>query len=143
MPILSACNDLRALTELDSSNRHLFATLGGIRRIVDFLSPMGPHAPYATHIARTIPCVMDPEARRLFHEYASGVDGDGEVRYRYLLALLLSPDPDDREHACMAIASVSQESSANRNALFDHGISQQVACMHPPNMASPQMWRVP
>ena len=69
---------------------------------------------------------MDAEARSLFHEYASDQDREREVRYRYLLSLLLSSDPDDREHACLAIASVAQDSPPNRAAFFQHGISSQV-----------------
>mmetsp|Transcript_8106 Transcript_8106/g.20105 ORF Transcript_8106/g.20105 Transcript_8106/m.20105 type:complete len:1749 (-) Transcript_8106:113-5359(-) len=126
LPVLSACNDLRALTELDPANRTLFQSLGGIRRMIDYLNPTGPQAPYATHVARTLPCVMDADARIIFHEYASGSDFDGQVRFKYLLTLLLSSDPDDKEHACLAIAAVAQESISNRSAFFEHGISSQV-----------------
>ena len=48
--------------------------LGGVARLVEYMRPRGQNAPYATVIARTLPCVMDAEGRRLFHEAASGVD---------------------------------------------------------------------
>ena len=54
------------------------------------------------------------EGRRLFHEYASEADSDGEVRYTYLLKLLQSADPDDKENACLAIASAAQDSEPTR-----------------------------
>lgn len=123
LPVLSACNDLRALTELEPANKALFQSLNGIRRMIDYLKPTGPHAPYATHVARTLPCVMDADARKMFHDYARQYDRDGQIRYEYLLALLMSSDPDDREHACLAIASVAQDSPTNVAALFQHGIS--------------------
>eukprot|EP00966_Prymnesium_polylepis_P124788 2886092-Prymnesium_polylepis.3 len=126
LPVLTACNDLRALTELDGANRSLFQSLGGIRRLIEYLAPNGPQAPYATHVARTLPCVMDGDARTLFHEYAALQDRDGVVRYKYLSALLESADPDDREHACLAIASVAQDSPTNRKAFHEHAISTQV-----------------
>ena len=126
LPVLSACNDLRALTELEATNRTLFQTLGGVYKMVDYLAPHGPNAPYATHIARTLPTVMDKEGRQLFHDYATGVDAHGEVRLTYLTALLKSRDPDDKEHACLAIAAVAQDSNVNREAFFKAGVSQVV-----------------
>ena len=126
LPVLSACNDLRALTDLEPANRTMFQGLGGVHRLVDYLRPKGQNAPYATIVARTLPCVMDKEGRRQFHEYASGTDADGEVRFRYLLALLQSSDPDDKENACLAIAAAAQESEANRQAFFEFGIAAQV-----------------
>ena len=101
-------------------------TLGGIGRMIDYLSPHGPNAPYATHIARTLPCVMDKDGRQMFHDYATGVDAHGEVRMTFLTALLTSKDPDDKEHACLAIASVAQDSPQNRAAFFQHKVSSQV-----------------
>ena len=126
LPVLSACNDLRALTDLESANRSLFHEMGGIHRMIDYLRPRGQNAPYATIVARTMPCVLDPAGRRAFNEYATSTDADGEVRLRYLLALLQSPDPDDKENACLAIAAAAQDSPANRQAFFEHGISTQV-----------------
>ena len=126
LPVLSACNDLRALTDLEVANREIFQRMGGVGRLIDYLRPKGVNAPYATIVARTLPCVMDAAGRRLFHEYAAGVDADGEVRYRYLLALLQSLDPDDKENACLAIAACAQDSEINREAFFEHGISTQV-----------------
>ena len=126
LPVLSACNDLRALTEIEATNRTLFQTLGGLNKMIDYLSPNGPNAPYATHIARTLPAIMDREGRNLFNQYATGTDSHGEVRLTYFSSLLVSKDPDDKEHACLAIASVAQDSQANRTALFTHGISVQV-----------------
>ena len=58
--------------------------------------------------------------------YATGTDSHGEIRLKYFSALLLSKDPDDKEHACLAIASVAQDSQPNRVDLFKHGISVQV-----------------
>ena len=126
LPVLVACNDLRALTELEAGNRTVFQSMGGIEKMVDFLYPHGAQAPYATHIARTLPYVMDAEGRKIFGEYASGPDREGKVKITYLTALLLSDDPDDKEHACLAIASIAQDSSANREMLFKHKISEQV-----------------
>ena len=37
----------------------LFQQLNGVIKMVDYLAPHGPNAPYATHIARTLPAVMD------------------------------------------------------------------------------------
>ena len=71
LPVLSACNDLRALTEIEPKNRTLFQTLGGLNKMVDYLSPNGPNAPYATHIARTLPAIMDREGRDLFNQHAA------------------------------------------------------------------------
>ena len=48
-----------------------------------------------------------------------------QVRLTYLSALLLSTDPDDKENACLAIAAIAQDSSENRAALFEHGVSKQ------------------
>ena len=126
LPVLSACNDLRALTDLEPQNRVFFQHLGGLQRMVDYMRPQGQNAPYATIVARTLPCVLDAEGRRLFHEYASGADSDGEVRYRYLLALLQSADPDDKENACIAVAAAAQDSPPNRQALFDQGIAREL-----------------
>merc|ERR1719191_2220599 len=70
LPVLVACNDLRALTELEPGNRSLFQEMGGVIKLVDYLFPHGPHAPHATHIASTLPTVMDYEGRRLFGDYA-------------------------------------------------------------------------
>ena len=131
LPVLSACNDLRALTELEPANRALFHAMGGIYKMVDYLSPVGPQAPYATHIARTLPCVMDAEGRALFAEYATEADALGTTRIGYFNALLTSHDPDDKEHACQAIAAIAQDSAANRKAFMDHGIAAQViAVLH-------------
>ena len=69
-----------ALTELEPANRALFHAMGGIYKMVDYLSPVGPQAPYATHIARTLPCVMDAEGRALFAEYATEADALGTTR---------------------------------------------------------------
>jgi len=126
LPVLVACNDLRALTELEPGNRTLFQDMGGVIKLVDYLFPHGAQAPYATHIARTLPCVMDPQGRRQFGEYAAQKDSDGTVRLTYLSALLLSNDPDDRENACLAIAAIAQDAPDNRKALFENGISTQV-----------------
>ena len=126
LPVLSACNDLRALTDLEAANRSMFQGLGGVHRLVDYLRPKGQNAPYATIVARTLPCVMDAEGRRLFHEYASGTDADGEVRFRYLLALLQSSDPDDKENACLGVAAAAQDSPDNQQAFFEYGIAAQV-----------------
>lgn len=126
LPVLSACNDLRALTDLEPANRALFQAMGGVGRLVDYMRPKGQNAPYATIVARTLPCVMDKEGRRLFHEHASLKDTDNEVRYRYLLALLQSADPDDQENACLAIAAIAQDSDANRHACYEHTLSAQV-----------------
>ena len=179
LPVLSACNDLRALTEIEPTNRGLFQQLGGLNKMIDYLSPNGPNAPYATHIARTLPAIMDREGRDLFNQhaartsnpatgssnpsprprprpprpdprpgpsrpdprphprpdprpdltssrYATGTDSHGEIRLKYFSALLVSKDPDDKEHACLAIASVAQDSQPNRVDLFKHGISVQV-----------------
>mgnify|MGYP003335804762 CR=1 FL=1 len=71
LPVLSACNDLRALTELEPNNKTLFQAMGGLFAMVDYLCPRGPQAPYATHIARTLPCIMDTEGRRSFADYAA------------------------------------------------------------------------
>jgi len=126
LPVLSACNDLRALTDLESANRSLFQEMGGVHRMIDYLRPRGQNAPYATIVARTLPCVLDASGRRHFFEYAMGTDGEGEVRLRYLLALLQSADPDDKENACVAIAAAAQDSPTNRQAFFEQGISTQV-----------------
>ena len=126
LPVLSACNDLRALTDLESANRTLFQDMGGVDQMVEYLRPRGQNAPYATIVARTLPCVLDAAGRQKFFEYAMGTDGDGEVRLRYLLALLQSSDPDDKENACVAIAAAAQDSPANREAFFEQGISTQV-----------------
>ena len=79
LPVLSACNDLRALTELGPGNITLFQTMGGVQKMVDNLCPHGPNAPYATHIARTLPIIMDKEGRSLFHDYAIGTDAHGSM----------------------------------------------------------------
>ena len=71
LPVLSACNDLRALTEIEPTNRGLFQQLGGLNKMIDYLSPNGPNAPYATHIARTLPAVMDREGREIFSQCAA------------------------------------------------------------------------
>ena len=71
LPVLSACNDLRALTEIEPTNRGLFQQLGGLNKMIDYLSPNGPNAPYATHIARTLPAIMDREGRDLFNQHAA------------------------------------------------------------------------
>ena len=126
LPVLVACNDLRALTELGAGNRTLFQNMGGIMKMVDYLYPHGPQGPYATHVARTLPCVMDAAGRKLFHEYATLPDSNGTPRLKYLEALLDSTDPDDKEHACLAIAAVSQDYEPNRAAMFEHGISAKV-----------------
>ena len=126
LPVLAACNDLRSLTELEPGNRGLFQSMGGVNKLVDYLSPYGPQAPYATHVARTIPCVMDADGRKKFYEAASQPDSSGEVRFKYLSTLLDSHDPDDKEHACLAIASVTQDCEPNRVAFFKHGISVTV-----------------
>mgnify|MGYP006079622739 CR=1 FL=1 len=86
LPVLSACNDLRALTEIEATNRTLFQTLGGLYKMIDYLSPNGPNAPYATHIARTLPAIMDREGRDLFNQYAPPAP--------LTLTLTRSPDPD-------------------------------------------------
>ena len=57
LPVLSACNDLRALTDLEAANRTMFQGLQGIHRLVDYMRPRGQNAPYATIVARTLPCV--------------------------------------------------------------------------------------
>ena len=126
LPVLVACNDLRALTELEPGNRSLFQQMGGIRKMIDYMYPHGPQAPYATHIARTLPCVMDAAGRKLFHEYATLPDAQNVPRLKYLEALLDSTDPDDKEHACLAIAAVAQDFEPNRAAMFEHGISDKV-----------------
>ena len=86
LPVLSACNDLRALTEIEAKNRTLFQELGGLHKMIDYLSPNGPNAPYATHIARTLPAIMDREGRDLFNQYAPPAP--------LTLTLTRSPDPD-------------------------------------------------
>ena len=126
LPVLSACNDLRALTDLEPANRALFQSLGGVGKLIDYMRPRGMNAPYATIIARTLPCVMDNAGRRLFHEHAMTVDADGEVRFRYLLSLLQSSDPDDQENACLALAAAAQDSAVNRSACFEHDLSAQI-----------------
>ena len=126
LPVLSACNDLRALTDLEAANRTLFQEMGGIKAMVDYLKPRGQNAPYATIVARTLPCVLDAHGRRMFHEYSMAPDAEGEARYNYLLWLLQSSDPDDKENACLAIAAAAQESEINRQAFFEHGLSAQV-----------------
>jgi hypothetical protein len=118
LPALSACNDLRALTDLEGANRTLFQEmqvrsalialngtrlhliahspltpgclrLQGVQRMVDYLRPRGQNAPYATIVARTLPCVLDARGRSLFIEYSMGTNAEGEVRLRSLSALLL------------------------------------------------------
>lgn len=126
LPVLVACNDLRALTELEPGNRTLFQNMGGIMKMIDYLYPHGPQGPYATHVARTMPCVMDAAGRKLFHEYATLPDAHGQPRLKYLEALLDSTDPDDKEHACLAIAAIAQDYEPNRAAFFEHGISAKV-----------------
>jgi len=129
LPVLVACNDLRALTELEPGNRTLFQNMGGITKMVDYLYPHGPQGPYATHVARTMPCVMDAAGRKLFHEYATQLDSAGEPRLKYLETLLDSTDPDDKEHACLAIAAIAQDYEPNRAAFFEHGISDKVSAV--------------
>lgn len=126
LPVLVACNDLRALTELEPGNRTLFQSMGGVTKMVDYLFPHGPQGPYATHIARTMPCVMDANGRKLFLQYATTPDANGVPRIKYLEDLLDSTDPDDKEHACLAIAAIAQDSEPNRRAFFEHGISAKV-----------------
>lgn len=126
LPVLSACNDLLHASELEPSNRTLFQSLGGVAKLVDYLRPKGQNAPYATIVARTLPCVLDAAGRTLFHKHASEVDKDGELRYRYLLSLLQSADPDDQENACLAIHGAATDCDDVRKACFDHGISAQV-----------------
>ena len=41
LPILVACNDLRALTELEQGNKSLFQEMGGVIKLVDYLYPHG------------------------------------------------------------------------------------------------------
>ena len=126
LPGLSACTDLRALTDLEPENRKLFQRCGGVERMIDCLAPKGQNAPYATIIARTLPCVLDKAGRELFYTHASKSDSDGQLRYRYLLKLLESTDPDDKENACLAIAAAATDSDDNRKAFFEHGLSAQV-----------------
>jgi len=57
--------------------------------MVDYLRPRGQNAPYATIVARTLPCVLDARGRSLFIEYSMGTNAEGEVRLRSLSALLL------------------------------------------------------
>jgi len=57
--------------------------------MVDYLRPRGQNAPYATIVARTLPCVLDARGRALFIEYSMGTNAEGEVRLRSLSALLL------------------------------------------------------
>ena len=64
--------------------------LQGVQRMVDYLRPRGQNAPYATIVARTLPCVLDARGRALFIEYSMGMNSEGEVRLQYLSALLLS-----------------------------------------------------
>ena len=49
----------------------LFQQLNGVIKMVDYLAPHGPNAPYATHIARTLPAVMDREGREIFSQCAA------------------------------------------------------------------------
>ena len=109
----------------------LFHAMGGIYKMVDYLSPVGPQAPYATHIARTLPCVMDAEGRALFAEYATEADALGTTRIGYFNALLTSHDPDDKEHACQAIAAIAQDSAGEPQGV--HGPrhrAQVIAVLH-------------
>ena len=82
--------------------------------------PTSPVAPVAASSVLHLPSW--PHRR-----YATGTDSlTGEVRVKYFTSLLASKDPDDKEHACLAIASIAQDSSANREMLFKHKISEQV-----------------
>ena len=58
--------------------------------MVDYLRPRGQNAPYATIVARTLPCVLDARGRALFIEYSMGTNAEGEVRLQSLSALLRS-----------------------------------------------------
>ena len=82
--------------------------------------PTSPVAPVAASSVLHLPSW--PHRR-----YATGTDSlTGEVRVKYFTSLLASKDPDDKEHACLAIASIAQDSPANREVFFNHGISGQV-----------------
>ena len=95
--------------------------------MVDYLRPRGQNAPYATIVARTLPCVLDARGRALFLEYSMGMNSEGEVRLQYLSTLLLSADPDDKENACVAIAAAAQDSPTARQACFEQVRQHSIA----------------
>ena len=84
LPGLSACTDLRALTDLEPENRKLFQRCGGVERMIDCLAPKGQNAPYATIIARTLLFT-----RSGTHEHQSSGLGELGVAFFFVSYIML------------------------------------------------------